>query len=472
MDLAHRGVVSPTLATQLRATASVQAQGDADGEHVHRAAAAGVSGSGGPLPHLERVQASFGPGHDVSGIKAHVGGVAAEASQSIGAAAYATGDQVAFAATPDVHTAAHEAAHVIQQQQGVQLRNGVGRAGDAYERHADAVADRVVAGESAADLLLTGPAGSAGPAQRVESPTVTPTPAQAPRVAQRKARSLADLVTPTGPSSRLAPVQLASLSDYNDKKPEHDPSRVSDTDIKATDEYIALEQTYYLVPTTDPSQLYSPAEILLACKLMLRFMRQGKAVDYKTDGKSYLDQARAQIGTVEKSESMEGDLKWGNQAGLLDATEFGKWLLKGGKEPDASSGQMNCWELVMFSAYKAGFTTKAGMTALYTQFGKDLLKSKNPVTAFGAFEAALQKSSPQAYVPGDASSAKPLRGDIVVFQSMIGHVAVATGKTTSTGEVEIMSLWTQNSGAVYKTSIEALLKDGASKPVRFFSPNW
>lgn len=35
----------------------------------------------------------------------------------------------------------------------MRLLSGVGRAGDAYEQHADAVADRVVKGENAEDLL-------------------------------------------------------------------------------------------------------------------------------------------------------------------------------------------------------------------------------------------------------------------------------------------------------------------------------
>jgi hypothetical protein len=69
------------------------------------------------------------------------------------AKAYATGNHVAFAAAPDLRLAAHEAAHAVQQREGVQLSGGIGRAGDEYERHADAVADQVVRGESAAALL-------------------------------------------------------------------------------------------------------------------------------------------------------------------------------------------------------------------------------------------------------------------------------------------------------------------------------
>jgi len=125
----------------------------ATADPVQERAAAGVaSGSGGPLPHQDRIQASFGR-HDVGHIESHVGGEAARAAADIGARAYATGNQVAFASQPDLHTAAHEAAHVVQQRGGVQLKDGVGRAGDAYEQHADAVADRVVAGQSAEALL-------------------------------------------------------------------------------------------------------------------------------------------------------------------------------------------------------------------------------------------------------------------------------------------------------------------------------
>ncbi len=150
---------------------------DAD---VPAVAAAGVAGTGQPLPHLEPIQASFGR-HDVSGVVAHVGGAAGEAAQQIGAVAYATGNQVAFDRAPDLHTTAHEAAHVVQQRGGgtadLQGKGGVGQVGDAHEQHADQVADTVARGESAEALLdayaapASSPHGHRALQRKVHSPT-------------------------------------------------------------------------------------------------------------------------------------------------------------------------------------------------------------------------------------------------------------------------------------------------------------
>jgi hypothetical protein len=140
---------------------------------LHEIAAAGVGDRAEGLPHLPALQASFGH-HDLSEVRAQIGGPAAGATAALGARAYAYGDAVAFAAPPDLRLAAHEAAHVVQQRGGVRLDGGVGRVGDPYEQHADAVADRVVRGESAEDLLDTlahrGAAG--GPAVQREANAV------------------------------------------------------------------------------------------------------------------------------------------------------------------------------------------------------------------------------------------------------------------------------------------------------------
>jgi hypothetical protein len=112
--------------------------GGRDGEvggRVQEAAARGVASPTTALPHAERIQAAFGA-HDVSKIQAHVGGSTAA---EMGANAYASGNHVVFDRAPDLHTAAHEAAHVVQQARGVNLYGGVGQAGDRHEQEADAV---------------------------------------------------------------------------------------------------------------------------------------------------------------------------------------------------------------------------------------------------------------------------------------------------------------------------------------------
>ncbi len=128
-----------------------KATGAAGGTNLRASVQRGLGGGSKALPHLSRIQQSFGR-YDVSGVQAHVGGAAATAAREIGASAFATGNSVAFAQSPDLHTAAHEAAHVVQQRLGVIVPGGVGRSGDVFEKHADTVADTVVRGESAEGL--------------------------------------------------------------------------------------------------------------------------------------------------------------------------------------------------------------------------------------------------------------------------------------------------------------------------------
>lgn len=133
---------------------------EAGATEVHDAAARGVATPTTALPHGDTIARAFGR-HDVSGIEAHTGPEAAASAEAMGARAYATGDHVVLGADADLHTVAHEAAHVVQQRAGVQLKGAVGQDGDVYERHADQVADLVVAGHSA-EALLDQHAGAGG----------------------------------------------------------------------------------------------------------------------------------------------------------------------------------------------------------------------------------------------------------------------------------------------------------------------
>ena len=114
------------------------------------AARPAIADAAQPLPHLDRIQASFGR-HDVSGVRTVTGGPARGANDALGARAFTAGTHIGFRDTPDVWLAAHESAHVVQQRDGTN-RPGAGDS-DPWERHADRVADEVVAGRSAEPLL-------------------------------------------------------------------------------------------------------------------------------------------------------------------------------------------------------------------------------------------------------------------------------------------------------------------------------
>jgi Domain of unknown function (DUF4157) len=127
-------------------------------QNAQAIAQGGVENAHSPLPHLETIQRSFGH-HDISGVQTKIGGTAKDAANSLGAEAYTTRDRVGFSNYPDLHVAAHEAAHVVQQRSGgVNLESGIDQPGDIFERQADTVASSVVRGESAAlhlDQMMT-----------------------------------------------------------------------------------------------------------------------------------------------------------------------------------------------------------------------------------------------------------------------------------------------------------------------------
>lgn len=204
----HRQKLARTHPVQAK---GIQKKGPDSTEAVHQAAESGLSGGGGGLPFADRIQDSFGA-FDVSGIRAHTGGAAQQANETMGSTAYATGRDIAFRGGPDLFTAAHEAAHVIQQQAGVQLRGGVGEAGDRYEQHADAVAARVVQGQSAEDLLSQ----FTGGGNRVQRRAALQKRGHSGRAVQHDPASVAGAVIAAAAfAAQVAPQTSAGLSHTN-----------------------------------------------------------------------------------------------------------------------------------------------------------------------------------------------------------------------------------------------------------------
>ena len=68
--------------------------------------------------------------------------------------------------------AAHEAAHTVQQSQGVSLKGGMGTEGDQYEVQAEQAAAKAASGQSAVELLGTGGGSGSGSGGSVQSKAV------------------------------------------------------------------------------------------------------------------------------------------------------------------------------------------------------------------------------------------------------------------------------------------------------------
>jgi len=107
-----------------------------------------AEGSPSPLPHRAEMEHRFG--EDFSAVRAYLGRQAP--LDRLNAHAATLGDQVAFAGhAPDRRRVAHELAHVVQQRRGGGMRapSPLSIPGDAAERDARQVADRVAAGAPA-----------------------------------------------------------------------------------------------------------------------------------------------------------------------------------------------------------------------------------------------------------------------------------------------------------------------------------
>lgn len=104
---------------------------------VRDVAKRGAQGPGHDVPHRGDMEERLGM--ELDGVRAHTGKAAKEACDAMGAEAYAMGEDVVFAGSPDKDLVAHELAHVAQQRRGVDVPGGVGEPGDGYEEEAEAV---------------------------------------------------------------------------------------------------------------------------------------------------------------------------------------------------------------------------------------------------------------------------------------------------------------------------------------------
>ncbi|HEX3766581.1 MAG TPA: DUF4157 domain-containing protein [Kofleriaceae bacterium] len=138
----------------------------------------GFAGGGHEVPHRAQMEQSFGM--DFSNVRAHSGGPATKANDTLGSHAYAMGNQVAFkSANPSPSLVAHELTHVVQQTQSPSFKAD-GAVDTSGEAEANAVESAVAAGKPASSALRSVTPGSgpglkaigAGPALRKRGPAL------------------------------------------------------------------------------------------------------------------------------------------------------------------------------------------------------------------------------------------------------------------------------------------------------------
>jgi hypothetical protein len=196
---------------------------------MHTMARAGVANAHAPLPHFHRIQAAFGR-HDLRDVKAEVGGPAGETNARMGSLGYTVGDRIGFRAAPDLRLAAHEAAHVVQQRGGVQLKDGIGRPGDPYEQQADVVADAVEHGRSA-EPLLDRPLVSSAATPNLAHESAEPDEATLQHRLAINATRLFEAPAPTAPAAGGAPTPGAAPSEGGEgASTEATPAGAEETD--------------------------------------------------------------------------------------------------------------------------------------------------------------------------------------------------------------------------------------------------
>jgi hypothetical protein len=119
-----------------------------------------ISGAGSPLPDHIRAQGERALNTDLSGVRLHTDGAAAQSAKALGAQAYTTGDHVVLgegayspSSSAGQRTMLHEITHVVQQRSGPVAGTRVGGVSlsdpsDSFERAAEASAAAIMSGGS------------------------------------------------------------------------------------------------------------------------------------------------------------------------------------------------------------------------------------------------------------------------------------------------------------------------------------
>jgi hypothetical protein len=133
-------------------------------------------------------------------------------------------------------------------------------------------------------------------------------------------------------------------------------------------------------------------------------------------------------------ESMVGQQATWTGSGPGSGNTFETWASAAAESaapPLSTVTSINCWEMVLLAAYRAGLLTWQWIHDQYTAAVGDW---------GGHMVNMLSRGARIPYVAGAPAGRAPLAGDIV-FMNGMDHVALATGNVDGTGRAEIISFW-------------------------------
>lgn len=165
------------------------------------------------------------------------------------------------------------------------------------------------------------------------------------------------------------------------------------------------------------------------------------------------------------------------------SNEFAAWLVDGGNPPDRSS-HMNCWESVLFSAYRAGLVDRLRLQMIYRKAGLayeiNFKRGKKRGTGedeswrpsdarnmdgrhggqdyLNALSHAFNFFASVPFQP--RAGLVPREGDIL-FWDQNEHVAIALGRAWQSGEAQdkMMSLWHHKGGRFSLLNLDDMPQD-------------
>ncbi|MCF6476294.1 hypothetical protein FAF44_49340 [Nonomuraea sp. MG754425] len=211
---------------------------------------------------------------------------------------------------------------------------------------------------------------------------------------------------------------------------------------------------------------------------------------------------------IAAGEELVGSLQWRGPSGPDEnagwglrretawgyAHDFFRWLLGEGPEPTAWS-TMNCWEALMFTAYRAGVVDKRWLDQVYQHASLDARIADltgNRAYAFDVFARWVTYSLapglrlPYVIDPATGIGVTDIPRGFVIFVDDIAHAMLSLGTRDTHGRQEVLSHWVYPEranmhlpegfqwGFMQRTTVEELLATDVFKQgrVEFGKPIW